>query len=123
MIDFATREHGALDVLDQLPEGWHVGRISWNPCTRRWAITARGPHPDRGRAPETISGIGPDEPSAVTNLRIRLAKRHRPDQLAEIERRGRAAFLEAAEAQSQATEGRPLTADELEQVTRRYPER
>ena len=59
----------------------------------------------------------------MTNLRIRLAKRHRPDQLAEIERRERAAFLEAAEAESQATEGRPLTADELEQVTRRYPER
>jgi hypothetical protein len=33
----------------------------------------------------------------------------RDEKLAEIERRGRAAFLEGAEAQSQAAEGRPLT--------------
>ena len=43
------------------------------------------------------------------------------DKLSEIDRRGRAAFLEGAEAQSQAAEGRPITADELERMTKRYP--
>ena len=34
-----------------------------------------------------------------------------------IEKRGRASFLEGVESQSQAAEGRPLTADELERIT------
>ena len=58
----------------------------------------------------------------MVNLRIRLDESFRADKLAEIDRRGRAAYLEGAEAQSQSAEGRPLTADELERVTRRYPE-
>ena len=57
----------------------------------------------------------------MIDLRIRLDERHRVEKLAEIDGRGRAAFLEGAEAQSQATEGRPLTADELERITKRYP--
>ena len=57
----------------------------------------------------------------MIDLRIRLEERSRPDQLAEIDRHGRAAFLEGAEEQSQAAEGRPLAADELERITRRYP--
>ena len=39
-----------------------------------------------------------------------------------IDHRGRLAYLDAAEAQSQKTVGRPLTADELERVIKRYPE-
>ena len=58
----------------------------------------------------------------MIDLRIRLDERRRADKLAEIDQRGRAAYLEGAEAQSQAAEGRPLTADELERVTKRYPE-
>ena len=57
----------------------------------------------------------------MTDLRIRLDERRRVDKLDEIDRRGRAAFLEGAEAQSQAVEGQPLSGDELKRVVKRYP--
>jgi hypothetical protein len=57
----------------------------------------------------------------MVDLRIRLDERQRAEKVAEIDRRGRAAFLDGAEAQSQASEGRPLTAEELEGFTKRYP--
>ena len=53
---------------------------------------------------------------------IRLDERRRDEKLAEIDRRGRAAFLEGAEERSRTVEGRPLTAYELERVTKRYPQ-
>jgi hypothetical protein len=58
----------------------------------------------------------------MADLGIQLDERRRPGRLEEIGRRGRVAFLEGAEAQSREAEGRPLTDDELERVTRRYPE-
>ena len=58
----------------------------------------------------------------MTDLRIRLGERRRDEKLADIDRRGRAAYLEGAEERSRTVEGRPLTADELARVTRRYPE-
>ena len=121
MTDPAKRERAALDVLNRLPEWWAVGPTSYDPGIGRWSYTARGPHPGRGKYPETITGTGEDELAAMTDLAIRLDERRRADKLAEIDRRGRAAFLEGAVAHSQAAEGRPLTAAELERVTRRYP--
>ena len=56
----------------------------------------------------------------MVDLRIGLDERRGADKLGDIDRRGHAAFLEGAEAQSEA-EGRPLTADELERVTKRFP--
>ena len=70
----------------------------------------------------TITGTGEDELAAMTDLRIRLDERHRADKLAEIDGRGRAAYLEGAEERSRTVEGRPLSAYELKRVTRRYPE-
>jgi antitoxin (DNA-binding transcriptional repressor) of toxin-antitoxin stability system len=55
----------------------------------------------------------------VLNERQRAEKR--VAKLVAIDQRGRAAFLENAEAQSRTAKGRPLTADELDPVTRRYP--
>ena len=72
-------------------------------------------------AGDRVRGTGEDELAAMIDLRIRLDDRRRAEKLEAIERRGRAAFLEGAEAQSQAAEGRPLTADVLERVTERYP--
>ena len=122
MTDPAKRERAALDVLAVLPDLWSVGPTSYDPGNGRWSVTARGRHPGRGKYPETITGTGEDELAAMIDLRIRLEERRRDDKLAEIDRRGRAAFLDGAEAQSQAAEGRPLTADEMKRVTRRYPE-
>jgi len=121
MTDPAKRERGALDVLALLPEWWAVGPTSYDPGIGRWSYTTRGPHPGRGKYPETITGTGEDELAAMTDLRIRLDERRKAERLDDIDRRGRAAFLEGAEAQSQAAEGRQLMADELERVTKRYP--
>jgi hypothetical protein len=52
------RERAALDVLALLPEWWAVGPTSYDPGIRRWSYTARGPHPGRGKHPETIAGGG-----------------------------------------------------------------
>ena len=52
----------------------------------------------------------------MIDLRIRLDER-----LAEIDRRGRAAYLEGAEERSRTVEGRPLTAYELKRVTKAIP--
>ena len=58
----------------------------------------------------------------MTDLRIRFDERQRDEKLAEIDRRGRAAFLAGAEERFRTVEGRPLTVDELERVTKWYPE-
>jgi hypothetical protein len=58
----------------------------------------------------------------MIDLRIHLDERRRAGKLDAIDRRGRAAFLDGAERHSQAAEGRPLTADDLERVTNRYPD-
>ena len=101
MTDPAKRERAALDVLALLPEWWAVGPTSYDPGIGRWSFTARGPHPGRGKYPETITGTGEDELAAMTDLRIRLDERRRVDKLADIDRHARAALLEGAEAQSQ----------------------
>ena len=121
MTDSAKRERAALDVLELLPEWWAVGPTSYDPGIGLSSYTARGRHHGRGKCSETITGTGEDELAAMMDLRIGLDERHRADTLVEIDRRGRAAFLEGAAAQSQAAEGRPLTANELKRVTRRYP--
>jgi hypothetical protein len=59
-----------------------------------------------------MTGTGEDELAAMTDLSIRLDERRKAKRLEDIERRGRAASLEGAEARSQAAEGRPLTVDE-----------
>lgn len=122
MTDPAIRERAALDVLARLPDGWRVGPTSYDPGTRRWSIAARAaPTGLRSRPPETLTGHGADELAAFADLRMKLDERRKAERLDDIERRSRAAFLEGAEERSQAVEGRPLTADEQERVTKRYP--
>jgi hypothetical protein len=113
----------ALDVLALLPDRWALGPTSYDPGIGRWSYTARGPHPGRGKHPETITGTGEDELAAMIDLRIRLDERQCPEKLADIDRRGRTASLEGAEGQSQRDYARPLTVEALDPVTRRCPER
>ena len=77
LTDPAKRERAALDVLRLLPEWWAVGPTSYDPGTGRWIYTARGPHPGRGKAPDTVRGTGEDELAAMIDLRIRLDERRR----------------------------------------------
>ncbi len=88
MTDPAKRERAALDVLELLPEWWAVGPTSYDPGIGRWSYTARGPHPGRGKMPETITGTGEDELAAMTDLAIRLDERRRDEKLGAIDRRG-----------------------------------
>jgi hypothetical protein len=37
-----------------------------------FSVTARGPHPGRGKAPVTVSGTGEDEAAALHDLNDRL---------------------------------------------------
>jgi hypothetical protein len=110
--DPVKRERAALDILALLPEWWAVGPTSYDPGVCRWSVTARGPHPGRGKSPATITGTGEDELAAMVDLRILLDERRHAEKPAQIDRRGRVAFLEDAEAQSEAAEGRSLTAEE-----------
>ena len=120
--DPAIREGAGLDVLNRLPDGWHLGHASYGPGTRRWSITAQGPHPGRGKSAAIVTGTGEDEIAAIIDLRVHLDERRKGERLAAIDRRGRLACLEGAEAQSQAAEGRPLNVDEPKRVARRYPD-
>jgi hypothetical protein len=71
------RERAALDVLNRLPDRWALGPTSYDSGTGRWTYSARGPHPGRGKYPETITGTGVDELAAMTDVRIRLDERRR----------------------------------------------
>jgi hypothetical protein len=122
MTDPAIRERAALDLLGRLRDGWRLAPAGHDPGICRWLITARGPHSGRGKAPETLTGIGEDELAAMADLLILLDERRRPEEAAGLERRSRLAYVDGAEAQSREVEGRPLTGEELERVTRRYPE-
>ncbi len=88
MTDPATRERAALDVLELLPDRWALGPTSYDPGIGRWSYTVRGPHPGRGKMPETITGTGLDE-LAMIDLAIHLDERRKAEKLAEIDRRGR----------------------------------
>ena len=110
MTDPAFRERAALDVLALLPERWSVGPTSYDPGIRRWSYTARGPHPRRGKFPETITGTGEDDLAAMIDPRIRLDERRRLDSSrrstdVDAQRSSRAARRNPGAA------GRPLTAD------------
>ena len=119
--DPAKRERAALDVLELLPEWWAVGPTSYDPGTGRWTRTARGRHPGRGKHSRDNHRDRGGRAGRDDGCRLQLDERRRAGKLAEIDRRGRLAYLEGAEAQSLAGEGRPLTAYELERVTKRYP--
>jgi hypothetical protein len=56
----------------------------------------------------------------MTDLAIRLDERRRAERVDAIDRRGRLAYIDGAEERSRDAERRPLTADELRRVTRRY---
>lgn len=60
---------------------------------------ARGPHPGRGRMPQTVFGIGEDEAAALHALDGRLRGVTKPDgeQMDELQRRLRLAYLDGAE--------------------------
>jgi hypothetical protein len=105
-----------------LPDGWLVGRPSFDPGRHAWSVTAGSPkYSGRLRSPATITGRGEDELAALTDLVIELRELRAVEQRMAIEAKARTAFLQGAEEHSHTTLGRPLTQDELERVLARYP--
>jgi hypothetical protein len=118
------REAAWFAVHDALPAYWSVGPATFDPGLRQFSVTARGPHPGRGKMPVTVSGAGDSEISALVDLRARLMGMPRPADDAEkragLNRRLRLAFIGGAEEEAR-RRGHPLASDELSRVLRRYP--
>lgn len=110
-------------VHEALPARWHVGPVTYDHSRQVWSLTAHGPLPGRGKAPEIVTGTGTYEVASLRDLDDRLPGVPKPDggRMEELRRRCRQAFLEGAEEDSRRRLGRGLTAEELERVLRRYP--
>jgi hypothetical protein len=85
----------------------------------------RGPHPGRGKIPQTVTGTGDDETAALRDLDDRLRGIPKPDgtRMDELRQRLRLAYIEAAEEWTRDNVGRGLTGHELEGVLTRFPGR
>ncbi len=85
-------------------------------------MTARGPHPGRGKAPQTVTGTGEDETAALRDLDNQLRGVSKPDggRMDELRRRPRLAYVEGAEEWTLEHVGRGMTRDELGRVIGRY---
>jgi hypothetical protein len=124
-----TREDAWDAVYEALPARWCAGRPSYDPGVIRsdgyrgaWSVTARGPHPGRGKAPQTVTGTGDDETAALRDLdaTLRGAKPADGSYLEELRQRLRLAYVDGAEEWTRANVGRALTVDELGRVIGRY---
>jgi hypothetical protein len=116
-------------VWEALPARWTVGRPSYDPGVLRadgyrgaWSVTARGPHPGRGKAPQTVTGTGDDEKAALRNLdaTLRGSKPADGSYLEDLRQRLRLAYVDGAEEWTRENVGRGLTGDELGGVIGRY---
>jgi hypothetical protein len=85
-------------------------------------VTARGPHPGRGKTPRTVSGTGEDETAALRASDDRLRGVPQPDgsRMDELRRRLRFAYVQGAEEWAIQNGGRPMNPDELAGVLERY---
>jgi hypothetical protein len=100
-----------------------VGPVSLaDPTLGRYSVTARGPHPGRGKIPQSVSGTGEDETAAVRDLGDRLRGVPKPDggRMDVLRRRLRLAYVEGAETWTRENVGRGLKADELGRVIARF---
>lgn len=76
----ANDRDAAWDALHEaLPARWIVGLPSRHPSTGVWSITAIGPHPGRGKIPQTVTGAEDDEIAALRDLDDRLRGVPQPD--------------------------------------------
>ena len=125
----ANREAAWDAVHEALPARWCVGMPSYDPGVVRpggyrgaWSVTARGPHPGRGKVPQTVTGTGDDDIRALRDLDDGLRGVPEPDgpRMDELLRRLRLAYVEWAESWAIENLGRPLDRDELGRVIGRY---
>ena len=98
-----------------------IGRSHSTPASTTSRSTARGPHPDRGKAPRTVIGIGKDETAALRDLDATLRGAKPTDGLLPRGARStlRVAYVDGAEQWARANVGRALTHQELHRVLER----
>ena len=122
MIAEDVREVAWSAVHEDLPARWHVGPVTYDPGRPAWLVTAHGPLPGRGKAPQTVTGTGENEVAALRDLDDRLRGVPKPDggRLQELNRRLRQAYVTGAEEESRRRLRRGLTAEESERVLRLY---
>lgn len=94
----------------------------YDPGIHAWSVTARGPHPGRGKAPQTVTGTGEDETAALRALDDGLRGVPWPDggRMDELRRRLRLAYVEAAETCTLENVGRRLTYVQLRRALTRH---
>jgi hypothetical protein len=120
MADDREEAWGALH--EALPARWRLGPPTYSPADRAWLVTAREPHPGRGKHPQTVTGTGEDEIAALRDLDDRLRGIPRPDggQMDALRRRLRLAYIAGAEEWTRGELGRGMTDAELKRVTARF---
>lgn len=117
------REAAWFAIHAALPAYWHVGPVTFDPGLGAFSVTARAPHPGRGKIPVTVSGAGETENAALVDLHGRLTGMPRPADAAKrdlLNRRLRQTFYQGAEAEATRS-GEPLGEGQLASVIRRYP--
>ena len=95
-----VREAAWNAVHDALPARWTVGQASMaDPLTRSWSVTARGRHPGRGKAPQSVTRAGEDEIAALKDFddRLRGVPQPRGSQMDSVRRRLSFAYVQGAE--------------------------
>jgi hypothetical protein len=89
-----------------------------------WSVTARGPHPGRGKPPQTVTGTGEDETATLRDLDATLGQKPADGSyLEELRQRLRLAYVDGAEEWTRVNVGRSLTGQKLEAVIARMPPR
>ena len=132
------REDAWFAVHEALPPFRRVGPVTYDPGVVRpdglmgaFCVTARGPHPGRGKMPVTVSGTGEDEVAALRNLDERLRGRHDSGGALEaLRQRVRLAYVSGAEGWTQFQQSIPGPVEQVDVVGarvgggswRRYPE-
>jgi len=117
-MDEGGRERAWWAVHEALPDRWQVGPPTFDPGRDAWRVSAIGPHPGRGKLPQTVTGIGIDEVAALRDLDDRLRGVPKPDgtRMDALRQRLRLAYVEGAEEWTRRERGRPMTTDELVRV-------
>jgi hypothetical protein len=71
-----SEREAAWDAIHEaLSARWHVGPVTYDPGRLAYSVTARGPHPGRGKVSVTVSGTGEDEIAALRDLDDRVRGR------------------------------------------------
>ena len=73
-------------VWEALPARWTIGPVTFDLGVPRadgpmaaFRVTARGPHPGRGEASQTVTGTGEEETAALRDLDDRLRGVPKPE--------------------------------------------